>query len=263
MKESGCQKYIAIKPTSSVWPNFNQEEPSVCKTAKHTLRLMNIDHVFVFTNNPSQIANSLIKLGLVEGSPNRHAGQGTACRRFFFHNFYLELPWVVDEEEARSSDMARANLWERSNPDKSGHCPFGVCFRRDKKDATGSVLFSEAWRYYSPFLPEGQFANIADTRHPHEPLLFEMPFFNLAPADYPDSKQEPLSHPAGLKELTRITIHLPNVSTGISESLLQAIRKGDLEVLDSRHYHMELEFDGGRSQKSQSFDPSAPLTITW
>jgi hypothetical protein len=29
--------------------------------------------------------------GLTEGAPNTHPGQGTACRRFFFRNAYLEL----------------------------------------------------------------------------------------------------------------------------------------------------------------------------
>jgi hypothetical protein len=36
-------------------------------------------------------AEALLRVGLREGAGNTHPGQGTACRRFFFENAYLEL----------------------------------------------------------------------------------------------------------------------------------------------------------------------------
>ena len=52
-----------------------------------------------------------------EGGQREHApGQGTACRRFFFANAYLELFWVGDAQEApirgRPSDAALGTLVE-------------------------------------------------------------------------------------------------------------------------------------------------------
>jgi hypothetical protein len=38
---------------------------------------------------------------MAEGEPNTHPGQGTACRRFFFRNAFLELVWVRDPAEAQ------------------------------------------------------------------------------------------------------------------------------------------------------------------
>jgi hypothetical protein len=43
----------------------------------------------------------------MEGTPNHHIGQGTACRRFFL-NAMLELLWLEDEFEARS-EQTRAD----------------------------------------------------------------------------------------------------------------------------------------------------------
>ena len=50
-----------------------------------------LDHIFVWTTCGAPEADCLRDFGLVEGSANRHPGQGTACRRFFFHNAMIEL----------------------------------------------------------------------------------------------------------------------------------------------------------------------------
>jgi hypothetical protein len=50
-----------------------------------------IDHVFIGCRPGAPEADSMLKRGFVEGSPNTHPGQGTANRRFFFDNFMLEL----------------------------------------------------------------------------------------------------------------------------------------------------------------------------
>jgi len=52
-----------------------------------------IDHIFICTSFGGTEASSLATLGLTEGASNAHPGQGTACRRFFFANGYLELLW--------------------------------------------------------------------------------------------------------------------------------------------------------------------------
>jgi hypothetical protein len=44
---------------------------------------MEVDHIFIFTEEPGQLADALQKFGLSEGTTNVHPGQGTAetfCR---------------------------------------------------------------------------------------------------------------------------------------------------------------------------------------
>src|SRR5262249_8572702 len=90
-----------------------------------------VDHVFVCTTVGAPEAQRLIDLGLIEGSANRHPGQGTANRRFFFANAMLELLWVEDEAKARSEvePARRLHLWERWSERNGAACPFGVCLR--------------------------------------------------------------------------------------------------------------------------------------
>jgi len=65
-----------------------------------------LDHLFVCT---APEAEKLVALGLHEGPPNRHPGQGTANRRFAFANAMIELLWVSDAHEAQS-ERARCTL---------------------------------------------------------------------------------------------------------------------------------------------------------
>ena len=69
-----------------------------------------IDHIFVLTDTDAPSAGALLRLGLTEGPPNRHAGQGTANRRFFFDNAMLELLWVENVDEAAIRPRALYDL---------------------------------------------------------------------------------------------------------------------------------------------------------
>jgi len=42
-----------------------------------------LDHVFICTAPGAPCAEEIVQLGLHEGAPNQHPGQGTANRRFF------------------------------------------------------------------------------------------------------------------------------------------------------------------------------------
>jgi hypothetical protein len=88
----------------------------------------NVDHVFVCTTPRAKGAELLIRAGLVEGTPNHHPGQGTACRRFFFSNAMLELIWLENEAEARSEQTRVTKLWERFTAGKTAS-PFSVILR--------------------------------------------------------------------------------------------------------------------------------------
>lgn len=117
---------------------------------------MELDHVFIFTQEPEQVANSLQEFGLGEGTPNIHPGQGTACRRFFFHNAYLELVWVINPEEIKNPAITKMRLWERSLDHSLGYCPFGLCFRNDNQvNNSPRLFFNDGWRYHSAFFPQG------------------------------------------------------------------------------------------------------------
>ena len=80
------------------------------------------DHVFICVSCGGDEADSLAALGLTEGMPNVHPGQGTACRRFFFANSDLELLWVCNAGEAQAETIRRTHLWERWTGRARGAC---------------------------------------------------------------------------------------------------------------------------------------------
>src|SRR4051812_3219105 len=104
-----------------------------------------LDHIFICVSHNADEAGRLAAFGLTEGSPNTHPGQGTACRRFFFRNGYLELLWVSDPMEAQLETARRTRLWERWSGRANGACPFGFGFRPETQTAD-SPPFS-FWEY--------------------------------------------------------------------------------------------------------------------
>src|SRR3954462_6368223 len=117
-----------------------------------------LDHVFVCTAPGAPSAAELVRLGLREGPPNQHPGQGTASRRFAFANTMLELLWVCDAKECQSEVPRRTLLWERWSDREGQACPFGICLR-PKEDQNAGPPFP-AWEYRPPYLPDPLFLHI-------------------------------------------------------------------------------------------------------
>jgi len=86
-------------------------EETELNPGKRRCMSVEIDHVFVCRSAGAPEADFLIKHGLLEGSGNSHPGPGTANRRFFFSNAYLELLWVANAtlDDDGSSDGRRNN----------------------------------------------------------------------------------------------------------------------------------------------------------
>lgn len=226
---------------------------------------MELDHIFIFTKQPAEAATALMQFGLTEGNANVHAGQGTACRRFFFLNAYIELVYVIDEKETKNPAIHKMKLWERSQYPLTNYCPFGLCFRNSTHGSDTPVLiFEDAWRYYSKLLPAGQFANIAANENfPAEPLVFEMPFFGKAPEAYPSGKQQPLIHARGYRKITKLTLILPVAIDNLSLAMKKILQDSIVSVLPGEKYTVIIEFDNGINREAQNFQPLIPLIMNW
>src|SRR5262249_19010301 len=109
-----------------------------------------LDHIFICSSPDGLEAACLTTFGLTEGAPNIHPGQGTACRRFFFRNAFLELLWVSDSSEAQSEISRPIHLWERWAGRADHACPFGLGFRPAPAN-DGKLPFS-AWEYRPAYL---------------------------------------------------------------------------------------------------------------
>lgn len=107
---------------------------------------MEIDHIFIAVKPHAPEADVLRAFGLQEGTPNRHVGQGTANRRFFFHNLFVELLWLEDAAEAQSPVTLPTQLFARLQPIQPQVSPFGICLRPSVGEAPTVQWFCSGGR---------------------------------------------------------------------------------------------------------------------
>lgn len=209
-----------------------------------------LDHFFILTEPGAPQADLLSAAGLREGEPNRHPGQGTANRRFFFANSMLELLYVCDEVEATRGSGKRLRIAERvSNPEAS---PFGVVVRECADP--GSPNFP-GWKYFPDYLPDHRFLRIgSNSEILAEPLCIGLP------PEFPEDLGQPPQRRA-LARLTGLCISLP--VTRLSAALESLARAHPIMFRLGEPHRMELIFDHASNGRKADFRPQLPLLIHW
>jgi len=217
-----------------------------------------IDHVFVCTAVGAPEAERLAAAGFAEGAPNVHPGQGTACRRFFFGNAYLELLWVDDARAARDARTAATRLWDRWSGRSDGRtCPFGVAVRLP----ADAPLPFPAWPYRPRYLPPGVAIPVATNADAlHEPMLFALPF-GRRPDAVPAAERQPLVHAGGVGALTRVAIHGPAAAP--SAALAALVAAGVVDHHPAARPALVLGFDGETAGRALDLGPALPLVLRW
>jgi hypothetical protein len=165
----------------------------------HTMQL---DHIFAFIDPDSTAIADLEAKGLSVSYRRAHIGQGTANACFVFDNAFLELLWLTDVEDARSSLIARTRLWERSQWQTQSTCPYGLAWRGDH----GGI---ETWPFAPPYLPAEVTIPVAcESDDPRLPMMFTFPG-STAPRDRPTERRNFPAHSGGWNRLDSIEITMP------------------------------------------------------
>jgi hypothetical protein len=85
--------------------------------------------------------------------------------------------------------------------------------------------------------------------------------YGMAPADWPAARRQPIEHPAGLREVTALTLSCPRLREG---SLTGRMARENVISLQSPVPHcLELEFDRGETGRRVDFRPELPLVFRW
>jgi hypothetical protein len=210
-----------------------------------------LDHVFACTASGAPAAEKLIELGLREGPPNQHPGQGTACRRFSFANAMIELIWVSDATEAQSESTRRTLLWERWFGRQGHASPFGICVRPVQPQDTGSPFL--AWTYRPAYLPDSLSMQIGEAGI-EEPMWIHLNFMRRAQREGWFTE-----HPAGIREITGLTLTTPTPLR--SDASQKIVESGVLETKTGATSLLEIEFDRQRRKKQVDFRPHLPVVF--
>jgi hypothetical protein len=218
-----------------------------------------LDHFFILTDvGAPDEADRLLRFGLTEGPPNRHPGQGTACRRFVFGNAFLELLWVTNPAEAQSSLVSRTALWERWSRRSRGASPFGICLRPAQQGA-GETPFP-AWEYRPPYLPDRLAIHMgANSEVVTEPLLFYITF-GRRPGE---SFGRPPNDAAGLRAVTGLRLSGPQREAASASLCALEDHCPWLGVVDGGEYLMEVSFDEEADNQAADLRPHLPLILRW
>lgn len=219
---------------------------------------MEIDHIFLRAKPGAPEAELLRKFGLTEGTGNKHAGQGTANRRFFFQNAFIELLWIADESEIRAETTLPTMLCERLNDDSLKASPFGICFR--PTDLQQHAPFP-TWKYVPDYLPKGMIVEVGSGVPLSEPMWF---FLKQAksPASAPKERRQALTHSSGFREITSIA--LTTTGTGNwSEAALAASNLDCVTLARGDQHLIEITFDSGSLCQRHDFRPALPLVFSY
>jgi glyoxalase-like protein len=219
-----------------------------------------IDHLIVWTAVGAPEAEILTELGLTEGSPNLHSGQGTANRRFFFHNAYLELLWVHDAQEAKSKLVLPMRLLDRWSGRTRETCPFGLCFR--PVGGIASTPPFSAWEYRPAYLPDPHCILVGtNIDNLVEPMLFYLDL-GRRPDEQPPARRQPLKHSASVKEISQVHVVSPH-GDALSPELRSIVDSGLVSIERGEAYLMEIGFDSGEKKKEADLRPALPLSFKW
>ena len=207
---------------------------------------MDIDHIFIFTNDNGKIADELVLFGLTEGSSRIHVGQGTTNRKFYFDNFFLEILWVHNEAEIRSDLIKPTGLWQRANFKSTNFSPFGLCIVNT--DETES-LFQNALKYQPAYFPEGLNIEIlTNEQKSNLPWTFRLPFKGQK-----KNETEPTEHECGLKNLTNVEFGITNYNK-TDEFIQQFVGQEKIKFTSSSTNNLTLTFDDNKNGLTKKFE---------
>lgn len=209
-----------------------------------------LDHIFILAQPNAPEADLLVAAGLIEGPSNRHPGQGTSNRRFFFQNTTLEFLYVHDADEAANGPAKNLRFNERySQADAS---PFGLIMRNVKGEAG---IPYEGWRYCPDYFANNQCFHVGENSDIlKEPLCICMPD-NLPQRSATRAPENPEWN------LTQLRIDMPEPAPS---DPLQQISKCPGIVLELNKPHaLELTFNHSVQGFEKDFRTQIPLVLKW
>lgn len=212
---------------------------------------LELDHFFILVEPEAKVAELLVSLGMQEGTRNKHDGQGTSNRRFYFSNSMLEFLWVHDADEAIKGPGRELLFPERAKDPSAS--PFGVILQR--KDNSSLEMPFNGWKYQPDYFnPPWAFHVGANSSNIIEPLCFYVPFVEPEPV-----VRE--TEAGTFKSISKVHIYTP--SEPLSAVLGVANTADRLSIDHGKGHLMEITFNDQQRGCSKDLRPDIPLIIHW
>lgn len=214
---------------------------------------MDIDHIFIFTDNKETAVNELISFGLKPNDSRVHQGQGTTNRTFSFENFYLEIVWVHNADEIKSDLIKPTGLWQRAEFVRNNFVPFGLIILNNQ---ASDNLFQNAYKYQPEYFAEGMaFDILQNALEPNLPWTCRMPFRREK-----NTEIIQVLHSNHLESLTKAVFEY--CSSSDYDFLNHFKEQKTIQFIKSDKNWLTLTFDNGRQGLKRVFE-QLQLTIDY
>ena len=212
---------------------------------------LELHHFFILVKPEAYVADLLLPLGMLEGTRNKHEGQGTSNRRFNFTNGTLEFLWIHDSKEATKGPGRDMFLSERANDSEAS--PFGIILNR--KDSSSLYMPFKGWTYQPGYFePPWAFHIGENSNNLNEPLCIYMPFVE------PNTSIRNVKQDV-FKTISKVKVFTP--SDSISDVLSYTNSADRLSIEKGNQHLIEITFDDEQCGFSKDFRPDIPLVIHW
>ena len=200
------------------------------------------------------MVDRLAGAGFLTGTPSDHPGQGTANRRVFFANAYLEFLFPTDPDALASHLVAPTGIGPRFR----GGCPLGAALR----GVAGQSPSFPTWQYRPPYLPKGASILMATSSGvAQEPLIAVVPF-GQRPDRWSPDRAQPLDHPAGVRLIRSVRWAGPwPVPPSPALEALAAVP--DVTVATEGEYHVHVVLYPGPGNQFLDLRPDVPMLVSW
>ena len=153
---------------------------------------------------------------------------------------------------------ARTLLYERWRNRNAGASPFGVCLRLTDAPVPAALacdteLPFRAWAYRPAYLPDSLCMYVGEAGI-EEPMWVYLSFLRRS-----DREKRFVAHPAGVREITGLTLITPAPLRSTASERIIADRV--LCVRSGRDSLLEVEFDNGQGEKLVDFRPDLPIVF--
>ncbi|WP_256105957.1 VOC family protein [Streptomyces sp. ODS05-4] len=214
--------------------------------------MLQFDHLVLFVKSERDASAAVTVLedaGYCAGSSNKHPGQGTANRRVFFDNAYLEFLFPTNLHVVASPAIARTGIAQRF---RYG-CPFGVGLR---EMSDGNLPFP-TWEFGPHYLPDSARIRMAScSSDAWQPLLFTISFEARPDHD----AREPLEHAAGRTSIGEALITSPGMNSS-NPAMVAVSRLAPLTFSDGARPACEVVLELARSRGVVDLHPFVPVRL--
>jgi len=209
---------------------------------------LHLHHVFILTEPGCEAVDELVELGLVEGTRSAHPGQGTANRRFFFANLYLEFIYFANEREAAQGPGRVIRLLDRYRADDGS--PFGLVFSAESKT---DVAAFPGFDYQPVYFDDGVTFRVGDNvGELAEPSCILLPY--PVPQALPEARS---ARP--FERVLRVRVSVPTVRPSVNLQLAASTEL--VELVPGVPPLMEIDF--GSAGSACDLRPAVPLILRW